>query len=301
MANSICLDENYSTTKLLIKEKIEIAKKTEDKFESALFLQENENRKGEGGLRKKGYFKKSYENKPLISIVTVVYNGEQFLEETIQSVINQTYDNVEYIIIDGGSTDRTVDIIKKYEDKINYWISEKDSGLYDAMNKGIDLAFGDWINFMNAGDEFYSVDVLDNIFLKKDFQDVNIIYGDTDIGRKILKYKKNLDINDFAQGMVICHQSTFYKKNKNIKYNLNYKICGDQDYTIQYLKNNKASFYLSFPVSKYDLNGISSSNLHKIIHEKFLINKSYSFSHLPILKSYVMAMLLRIRKIFIGY
>ena len=99
-------------------------------------------------------------NKPLVSIVTVVYNGENFLEETIKSVINQTYENIEYIIIDGGSTDGTVDIIKKYEDKINYWVSEKDAGIYDAMNKGIEAFKGDYINFLNAGDSYVNNEVL---------------------------------------------------------------------------------------------------------------------------------------------
>jgi len=98
---------------------------------SKLFLSEGENRKGEGGQRTKGHFKKSYEKKPLISVITVVFNGEKYLEETITSVINQTYENVEYIIIDGGSTDGTLDIIKRYEDKIDYWVSEKDNGIYD--------------------------------------------------------------------------------------------------------------------------------------------------------------------------
>ena len=87
-----------------------MSKTIEDTFESVLFLPQNDTRKGEGGLRTKGYFKKNYEEKPLISIITVVYNGEMYLEETIQSVINQTYDNVEYIIIDGGSTDGTLNI-----------------------------------------------------------------------------------------------------------------------------------------------------------------------------------------------
>ncbi len=88
---------------------------------------------------------KQIDSLPLITVITVVYNGEKYLEETIQSVINQTYPNVEYIIIDGGSTDETIDIIKKYEDKIDLWISEKDEGIYDAMNKGIYLATGQWV------------------------------------------------------------------------------------------------------------------------------------------------------------
>lgn len=91
---------------------------------------------------------------PLITVITVVLNGEGHLEETMQSVLNQTYPNVEYIIVDGGSTDGTLDIIRKYGDRIDYWVSEKDKGIYDAMNKGIKVALGSWINFMNGGTVF---------------------------------------------------------------------------------------------------------------------------------------------------
>lgn len=132
-----------------------------------------------GGLRTRKIIKTSQIEKPLITIITVVYNCKETLEKTIQSVLNQTYNNIEYIIIDGASTDGTLDIIKKYEDKIDYWQSEPDNGIYDAMNKGIVLAKGEWINFMNAGDTFSSFQVVDNVFKTKYNLDVTIIYGDS--------------------------------------------------------------------------------------------------------------------------
>ena len=148
------LNENYSTTRHLTEEQPLVENGPKDKFETTLFLPESENKKWEGGLRTQCYFKNSLENKPLVTIITVVFNGEAYLEETIQSVINQTYDNVEYIIIDGGSTDGTLDIIKKYENQIDYWISEKDHGIYDAFNKGISLAQGTLVGIQNADDYF---------------------------------------------------------------------------------------------------------------------------------------------------
>ena len=123
----------------------------------------------EGGLKIKDLFKKKSENKkPLVSIVTPVYNGEKYLEETIQSIINQTYDNIEYIIIDGGSTDKTLDIIKKYEDKIAYWVSEPDKGMYDGINKGFKLANGKIFAWLNADDKYYhsAVEIVVKIFNK---------------------------------------------------------------------------------------------------------------------------------------
>jgi glycosyltransferase involved in cell wall biosynthesis len=241
------------------------------------------------------------DNKSLISIVTVVFNGEKYLEETIKSIINQTYKNIEYIIIDGGSTDGTLDIIKKYEDKIDYWVSEPDKGIYDAMNKGIDVVRGEWINFMNAGDKFYDINILEKIFFQNDFKGIDLIYGDTDIGHKILKYKKYLILKDMAQGMMICHQSAFYRSSNDIKYNLVYGLCGDQDFTMQYLYKNNNSRYLERTISKYNLDGISSQSLHKITKEKFRINKSYKLSYVPIIKSYALSVLVRIRKLFRGY
>jgi glycosyltransferase involved in cell wall biosynthesis len=162
----------------VIANKVKQSNKPEEKFETVLFLPEGEGRKGEGGLRTKGYFKKSHEDKPLISIITVVFNGEKHLEETIQSIINQTYDNVEYIIIDGGSSDGTLDIIKKYEDKISYWVSEPDRGISDAFNKGVSASKGDYLYFLGADDYFLSTDAIERVMDGIDVDKDTLICGD---------------------------------------------------------------------------------------------------------------------------
>ena len=155
------LNPNFSTTRLVTREKPIIEKNPSSKVQSVLFLPPNPERKGEGGLRTKGYFKRSYDEVnnlshqstlPLVTIITVVFKGEKHLEQTIQSVVNQTYNNVEYIIIDGGSTDGTLDILLKNEERIDYWVSEPDEGIYDAMNKGIIISRGDLLLFLNCGD-----------------------------------------------------------------------------------------------------------------------------------------------------
>lgn len=247
MTNTIALDQNYSTTRLLMTQKPEIVNKPEDKFETILFLPSGEGRQGEGGLRTRGYFKQSYEEKPLISIITVVFNGEKYLEETIQSVINQTYDNVEYIIIDGGSTDGTLEIIKKYEDYIDYWVSEKDSGIYDAMNKGVGLSAGKWVNFMNSGDYFYTPNAVLNIFSKIAPEGVDVVYGDHEIRYSSLKSKvvwASKDLSLIWKGMIFSHQSTFVDRGilKKYRFNIFNKIAAD--YELFYnLSLNKSRFY----------------------------------------------------------
>lgn len=111
-----------------------------------------------------------------ISIITVSWNCVDTIETTILSIINQTYSNIEYIVIDGGSTDGTVDIIKKYLNSISHWVSEPDDGIYEAMNKGIEIATGEWINFMNSGDTFTHNDVVSDIFVDE-YTGVDVIYG----------------------------------------------------------------------------------------------------------------------------
>ncbi len=260
-------NNNYSTTKLLTKEKPKVVTNENDTFKSVLFLPESKDRKGEGGLRTQGYFKQTCKDKPLISIITVVYNGEKYLEETILSVINQTYDNVEYIIIDGGSTDGTVEIIKKYEDSVDYWVSEKDDGIYDAMNKGIDIASGDWINFMNAGDSFCDEYVLENLFLKNDCSSYDIVYGSAivvDEARTIeliLKPKPFTKLNLlFWTTRTVCHQSIFVSRNIIEPYSLKYKLKGELNWYFDLLKKSNKFKIIDTSIVYYSLGGTGDIN-----------------------------------------
>ena len=178
-----------------------------------------------GGLRTKGITKQSQENQPLITVVTVVRNSEKTLEETILSVINQTYKNVEYIIVDGASTDSTLEVIKKYEDRIDYWISEPDKGIYDAMNKGIDLAAGDWINFMNCGDYFANNNVLEKVFEQKNWDGVDVIYGNAiQINKNgdIIELTAGEDITVLKEGPIFRHNASFIRMSvhKEVKFDL---------------------------------------------------------------------------------
>jgi len=157
--------------------------------------------------------------KSLVTIVTVTYNAEDLLEETLLSVINQTYKNIEYIIIDGGSTDNTLEIIKKYEEQISYWISEPDEGIYFAMNKGIAKATGEWINFMNAGDTFVDTTTIQKVMNSLD-EDTELIYGDH-ICDGTIGHVKDRKV---TRSMPCCHQSLFVKTDLMKQYLKSLKI-----------------------------------------------------------------------------
>ncbi len=279
MTNTLCIDEKYSTTRLLSKEKTIIENSPEDKLETVLFLPKGENRKGEGGLRTKGYFKKSCEDKPLISVVTVVYNGVEYLEETIKSVINQSYDNVEYIIIDGGSTDGTLDIIKKYEDKIDYWVSEADSGIYAAMNKSIALVKGEWINFMNAGDRFFDRQVLQNVYNNID-EGVGLLYGDTEMRYKTFaRDRKAISVKYIYKRMPFGHQSMFVRTeiHKDDLYDLKYTVCADYNFACTLYKKGIVFKKINSLLASCSTDGLSDIQSSKRVQQAAKI----AYYHFP--------------------
>lgn len=237
------LDDHYSTTRLVTNQQPVIEMRIDDKFETILFLPEGEGRQGEGGLRTKGYFKQNVDGKPLITVVTVVYNGEKFLEETIQSVINQNYDNVEYIIIDGGSNDGTLDIIRKYEHVIDYWVSEKDNGIGDAWNKGVTLSLGSLIGLLNA-DDFYDYENISNLSKVNSENDLIIYYGDCKFldqrgisGVNKREFKKEKLIYGFGFTHTTCFKRREVYKKVGL-FDSKYKIAVDTDFLLRCVKAN---------------------------------------------------------------
>lgn len=200
---------------------------------------------------------------PLITVVTISYNAVQAIESTICSVINQKYLNIEYIVIDGGSTDGTIEILKKYDNKISHWISEKDSGIYHAMNKGIALAHGKWLNFMNSGDCFVNDEVLNSVFLNREYICSDVLYGNT-IGKYSFGYK-----NEMPESLVVmkrrlpfCHQSVFVKTKllKETFFDVSYKIGADYNMFYSFFCNNKAFQYVDIFISVFEHEtGISSA------------------------------------------
>lgn len=196
-------------------------------------------------------------NNPRITIVTVCYNAIIDIECTIKSVINQKYSNIEYIIIDGGSKDGTVDIIKKkiYTDKISFWKSEPDKGIYDAMNKGISVAQSDWINFMNAGDMFVDEFVVNKLFNNKLYsKETAGIYGDCYIkkGRQVIIEKVNpfWENKNYIHGKGFCHQSTFIRTNlaKSFLFDTSFNNSADFKQCFELYKRGYRFQYIQAPI-----------------------------------------------------
>lgn len=217
-----------------------------------------------------------------ISIITVTYNAEATLERTLQSVAQQTHPDVEHLIIDGASTDRTLEIARQYPHAIVF--SEPDKGLYDAMNKGLQRATGDYLCFLNAGDKLHSKETLAHIVASiSDGSPIGVLYGDTNIvdaqGQFIrnrrLTPPKHLTWRSFKEGMLVCHQAFYINRQIALPYDTNYRFSADFDWCIRCMKEGEKrgmkNLYIHEPVADYLAEGMTTANHQASLKERFKI------------------------------
>ena len=222
----------------------------------------------------------------VISIITVVYNARKDLEDTIRNVAAQTYPHIEYIVVDGGSTDGTLDIIAAHEQHISRHISEPDKGLYDAMNKGIQLATGDFTWFMNAGDFIEQPDTLQQIADRFNWQH-DIYYGETHLinedgailGKRseltTRKLPRQLSWKSFRHGQVVSHQATIVRRNLAAAYNLNYPCGADIDWQIRMCQQAGSIANTELVLCRFLVGGASSQRRRSCWQERFAIFRHY--------------------------
>ena len=214
---------------------------------------------------------------PKLSVITIVYNNVRDIERTVLSVLNQSYSNIEYLVIDGASNDGTMDILRQYESRITKLVSERDKGIYDAMNKGLALATGDYVLFMNSGDEIYSSKTVENIFASGD--DADIYYGETEmfddawqsLGRRRHKAPETFTWKDFKYGMSISHQAIYIRKSLTEPYDLTYKLSSDIDWILRAAKKAKKIVNVKAVVAKYLVGGMSKKKHRQSLAERFSI------------------------------
>lgn len=225
---------------------------------------------------------------PKFSVITVCYNAQATLEDTIQSVIAQTYHHVEYIIVDGASKDRTLSIINRYRDRITTVVSEPDKGLYDAMNKGLRLATGDYVCFLNAGDSFHEDDTLQQMVhtLRELTELPDVLYGETElvdaeghfVRMRRLQAPEHLTWHSFRQGMLVCHQAFFAKRTLAEPYDLRYRFSADFDWCIRIMKKSKVLHNTHLTLIDYLEEGMTTRNHKASLHERFrIMTKHYGW------------------------
>ena len=223
-------------------------------------------------------------NTPKISIITIVYNNVRDIEYTLLSVINQTYPHIEYIVIDGASTDGTLEVINTYRGSIDVLVSEKDKGIYDAMNKGLERATGDYVLFLNSGDELYDNSTLQCIVEKGMHAD--IIYGETKlvdeerniIGTRRHRAPASFDWKSFKYGMNICHQAIYVKRSIAPTYDTSYQLSADIDWVIRAAKKAKSTKNVNTYVARYLVGGMSQKRHKQSLKERYeIFKKHYGF------------------------
>lgn len=217
---------------------------------------------------------------PKFSIITITYNAEKVLEETIQSVISQTYHHIEYIIVDGASKDNTMAIVERYQANISRVISEPDKGLYDAMNKGIAAATGDYLCFLNAGDCLHEDDTIQKAVASITHKELpDIIYGHTalvDGNGHFLRMRRlappeQLNWKSFKTGMLVCHQAFWVKRSLAGSYDLSYRFSADFDWCIRVMKHAQTLHNTHLTLIDYLHEGMTTQNQKASLKERFHI------------------------------
>ncbi|WP_069659633.1 glycosyltransferase family 2 protein [Arcticibacter eurypsychrophilus] len=217
------------------------------------------------------------DHQPVLSIITVVYNNVKAIERTILSILNQTYPAIEYIIIDGNSTDGTMEVITKYQSQITKLVSGKDKGIYDAMNKGLALATGDYVLFMNSGDELYTPDTVEQVFASA--EDADIYYGETEmyneqwesLGRRRHQAPTTFTHDSFRYGMSISHQAIYIRRSLISPYDLQYQLSADIDWILNAVQKAKKISNTNRYVAKYLVGGMSKAKHRQSLQERFQI------------------------------
>lgn len=216
-----------------------------------------------------------------LSIITINYNDKVGLAATFESIFKQTYQDFEFVVIDGGSTDGSKALIEQYADKIDYWVSEKDTGIFNAMNKGIKAAKGDYLLFLNGGDTFYNQEVLANV-MQQISNAYQIYYGDVqrvfnDGTKKIKTYPEKLKFSFFVDS-AIAHQSAIVKRTLFEKvgyFNENYKVFADWEFFVCAICKYDVPYqHLDLIVVNYDMGGISSQS---DIQKKYKTEKELTY------------------------
>lgn len=232
---------------------------------------------------------------PKVSIITITYNAGEFLEKTLLSVLNQSSTDLEYILVDGASTDNTTDVIRQYEDLVSKerfavrpdqfrWISEADQGLYDAMNKGLRMARGEFVWFINAGDKIYDNNSLELILKKlEDTPQSDVLYGqsliidqyDKALGERHKTAPAKLKKTSLLMGLVVCHQSILVRRSLAPQYDLHYHVSADYDWVCKVLSLSGQNTYIDSYISRFMVSGLSAKQRKKSLLERFRIMRRH--------------------------
>lgn len=228
-----------------------------------------------------------------ISIVTVCYNSERYIRSAMDSVIGQSYKDIEYILVDGGSKDKTCEIIKSYGDKVSKFVSEKDKGIYDAMNKGLRMASGEYVGILNSDDFYMNSNVLEKVaemlkLRKTDSLYADLLYVDTINPQKEVRFWKTGEFKpgSFKRGWHPAHPTFFVKKSIYEKFgyfNLDFKLSADFEIMLRFLEKHKiSSCYLPEPIVRMRLGGATNKSIGNIIKQNKECFRSFKLNGLPV-------------------